>query len=283
MGRGIKTVELNERDLFVLFLLDKFRVLDGKSLTILAGFPSESYCSTRLQKLAKFGYIKREKLVSSLPLVHYLTVKGNDEINDKRTKHQPRLATLEHELYIGQVASYLWLTQGVQPKKIITDRELRQYERQENDVRVMEHKGDLLFFDPRSGTKTVVEIELSFKGKGRTAKNVRKNSSFLDRQLWFIRKSMRGLEKVLLDQGLKQSNIFYLESLDLDSLQTDRELDRDFTGYSAIESIRTLFNRTSRAQASQEQPQAQEQTQEVEDKPIEPQEKAKSSFFNRFR
>ena len=275
MARGIKTVELTERDLFVLFLLDKFRVLDGKSLTILAGFPSESYCSTRLQKLAKFGYIKREKLVSSLPLVHYLTVKGNDEINDKRTKHQPRLATLEHELYIGQVASYLWLTKGVQPKNIITDRELRQYERQENDVRVMEHKGDLLFFDA-DGTKTVVEIELSFKGKSRTVKNVRKNSSFLDRQLWFIRKSMRGLEKVLLEEGLKQSDIFYLESLDLDRLQTDRELDRELTGYSAIESIRNLFNRARRAQSSQEQPQAQE----VEDKP---QEQAKPSFFDRFR
>ena len=86
---------------------------------------------------------------------------------------------------------------------------------------------------------------------------------------------MRGLEKVLLDEGLKQSDIFYLESLDLDSLQTDKEIDRDFTDYSATESIRTLFNRTSRAQASQEQPQAQE----VEDKPIEPQEQAKSSFL----
>ena len=40
---------------------------------------------------------------------------------------------------------------------------------------------------------------------------------------------MRGLEKVLLDEGLKQSDIFYLESLDLDSLQTDKEIDRDFT------------------------------------------------------
>lgn len=278
MARGIKTVELNERDLFVLFLLNKFRVLDTKSLTILAGFPSESYCATRLQKLAKFGYIKREKLVSSFPLVHYLTVKGNDEINDKRTKHQPRLATLEHELYVGQVASYLWLTQGIQPKNIITDRELRQYERQENDVRVMEHRGDLLFFDG-AGTKTVVEIELSFKGKGRTIKNIRKNSSFLDRQLWFIRKSMRGLEKVLLDEGLKQSDIVHLESLDLDSLQTDRELDRDLAGYSAIESIRTLFNRTSRPRAQA----SQEQAQEVEDKPIELQKQSKPSFFDRFR
>ena len=67
MARGIKTIELNDRDIFVLFLLDKFRVLDGKSLTILAGFPSESYCSTRLQKLAKYGYIKRENWLQICP------------------------------------------------------------------------------------------------------------------------------------------------------------------------------------------------------------------------
>ncbi len=183
MARGIKAVELNKRDKFVLFLLDKFRVLDTKSISILADFPSESYCSTRLQKLARYGYINREKLVNTLPLVHWLTQKGNDEINDKRTKHKPRLATLEHELIIGHVACFLHLHYGAQPKKIITDRELRQYEREVNDVRVMEHKGDLLFFDPQSGSKIVNEIELTFKGKSRTIQNIRKNARFSDSQV----------------------------------------------------------------------------------------------------
>lgn len=75
MARGIKTIELNERDIFVLFLLDKFRVLDVKSLTVLAGFSSVNYADIRLLKLAKYGYIKREKLVSNLPVVHWLTKK----------------------------------------------------------------------------------------------------------------------------------------------------------------------------------------------------------------
>lgn len=250
MARGIKTIELNERDIFVLFLLDKFRILDGKSLTILAGFPSESYCSTRLQKLAKYGYIKREKLATNLPLVHYLTVKGNDEINNKRTKHKPKLATLEHELAIGLVASYLWLTQGVQPKTIITDRELRQYEREAHDVRVMEHKGDLLFFDPQRGTKTVVEVELSYKGKSRTIKTIRNNEKFIDRQLWYIRKSMRGLEKVLLDEGIEKANIIYLEGLEMDIEATERVLDRDIAGYSPNEAIKKIMKAERSAEAS---------------------------------
>ena len=197
MGRGIKTVELNERDLFSLFLLNKFRVLDAKSLAILGGFPSESYCSTRLQKLARYGYIKREKAATTLPLIHYLTTKGNDEVSDRRTKHKPTLTTLEKELAVGQVASFLCLKKGIQPKDVITDRELRQYERQLYDVRAMEHKGNLLFVESQSGDKVVVEVELTFKGRDRTVKNIQNNRKHSDRQLWFIKKSMRGLRNLL--------------------------------------------------------------------------------------
>ena len=82
MARGIKELVLNERDRFVLFVLDKFRVLDVKSLTVLAGFSSVNYCDIRLLKLAKYAYIKREKLVNTLPLVHWLTKKGYFEIHD---------------------------------------------------------------------------------------------------------------------------------------------------------------------------------------------------------
>ena len=48
MARGIKELVLNDRDRFVLFLLDKFRVLDVKSLTVLAGFSSVNYADIRL-------------------------------------------------------------------------------------------------------------------------------------------------------------------------------------------------------------------------------------------
>ena len=54
MARGIKELVLNDRDRFVLFLLDKFRVLDVKSLTVLASFSSVNYADIRLLKLAKY-------------------------------------------------------------------------------------------------------------------------------------------------------------------------------------------------------------------------------------
>lgn len=282
MARGIKAVELNKRDRFVLFLLDKFRVLDTKSISILADFPSDSYCSTRLQKLARYGYINREKLVNTLPLVHWLTQKGNDEINDKRTKHKPRLATLEHELIIGHVACFLHLHYGVQPKKIITDRELRQYEREVNDVRVMEHKGDLLFFDPQSGSKIVNEIELTFKGKSRTIQNIRKNARFSDRQLWFIRKTMRGLENTLISQGISKSQIVYLDTLDLERRLDESSIDMDIAGYSSRDNIASYFKRSDKPLESRLDKIAREHQESTNKPPQEPK-KGAGSFFDRFR
>lgn len=282
MARGIKAVELNKRDKFVLFLLDKFRVLDTKSISILADFPSESYCSTRLQKLARYGYINREKLVNTLPLVHWLTQKGNDEINDKRTKHKPRLATLEHELIIGHVACFLHLHYGAQPKKIITDRELRQYEREVNDVRVMEHKGDLLFFDPQSGSKIVNEIELTFKGKSRTIQNIRKNARFSDRQLWFIRKTMRGLENTLISQGVSKGQIVYLDTLDLERRLDDCIIDMDIAGYSSRDNIASYFKRADKPLESRLDKIARERKESTNKPPQEPKQGA-GSFFDRFR
>lgn len=282
MARGIKAIELNKRDRFVLFLLDKFRVLDTKSISILADFPSESYCSTRLQKLARYGYINREKLVNTLPLVHWLTQKGNDEINDKRTKHKPRLATLEHELIIGHVACFLYLHYGTQPKKIITDRELRQYEREVNDVRVMEHKGDLLFFDPQSGTKIVNEVELTYKGKSRTIQNIRKNAKFSDRQIWFIRKTMRGLENTLISQGISKGQIVYLDTLDLERRLDECSVDMDIAGYSSRDNIASYFKRSDKPLESHLDKIAREQKESTNKPPQEPK-KGSGSFFDRFR
>ena len=282
MARGIKAVELNKRDKFVLFLLDKFRVLDTKSISILADFTSESYCSTRLQKLARYGYINREKLVNTLPLIHWLTQKGNDEINDKRTKHKPRLATLEHELIIGHVACFLYLHYGAQPKKIITDRELRQYEREVNDVRVMEHKGDLLFFDPQSGSKIVNEIELTFKGKSRTIQNIRKNARFSDKQLWFIRKTMRGLENTLISQGISKGQIVYLDTLDLERRLDECSIDMDIAGYSSRDNIASYFKRSDKPLESRLDKIARERKESTNKPPQEPKQGA-GSFFDRFR
>lgn len=243
MARGIKTLELTERDIYILFLLDKFRVLDSKSLSILADFTSEQYASTRLQKLARYGYIKREKIVSYLPFIHYLTVTGSDVINDvKKRQIKPKLATLEHELIVGKVASYLYIQTGIQPQNIITDRDLRIYERQVNDIRVMDRKGDLLYFDTVTDERILIEIELTFKGKSRTKENILKNKRISDKQIWFIPKGKKGIEKVLINEGISKENIFFLEELTLDRPLEKRIIDKNIEKYDINQIIKSYFS-----------------------------------------
>lgn len=217
MARGIKTIELNDRDIFVLFLLDKFRVLDVKSLTVLAGFSSVNYADIRLLKLAKYGYIKREKLVSNLPVVHWLTKKGYFEIHDEDKRiAKPVLATVEHEILIGRVASHLVLKKGVAVNQMITDRDLRVYQGKGKDNRIMKRKSDLLYIEPVTKKRIAVEIELNYKGKSRTEQNYKNNQRFSDKQIWFISKRKKVLMNQLQELG---ADIFYIDDLEIEPIE----------------------------------------------------------------
>lgn len=236
MARGIKTIELNERDIFVLFLLDKFRVLDVKSLTVLAGFSSVNYADVRLLKLAKYGYIKREKLASNLPIVHWLTKKGYFEIHDEDKRiAKPVLATLEHEILIGRVASYLVLKNGVEVNQMITDRDLRVYQGKGKDNRIMKRKSDLLYIEPATNKRIAVEIELNYKGKSRTEENYKNNQRFSDKQLWFISKRKKVLIKQLEELG---ADIFYIDDIEIEPIEHKTDYNIEL---SQVELIKQYF------------------------------------------
>lgn len=236
MARGIKELVLNDRDRFVLFLLDKFRVLDVKSLTVLADFSSVNYCDIRLLKLAKYGYIKREKLVSNLPVVHWLTKKGYFEIHDEDKRiAKPVLATVEHEILIGRVASHLVLKNGVSVNQMITDRDLRVYQGKGKDNRIMKRKSDLLYIDPATNNRIAVEIELNYKGKSRTEQNYKNNQRFSDKQIWFISKRKKVLINQLEELG---AELFYIEELEIEPIEHETDYNIDL---SQVELIKQYF------------------------------------------
>jgi hypothetical protein len=217
MARGIKELILNDRDRFVLFLLDKFRVLDVKSLTVLAGFSSVNYADIRLLKLARYGYIKRDKLASNLPIVHWLTKKGYFEIKDEDKRiAKPVLATLEHEILIGRVASHLVLKNGVEVNQMITDRDLRVYQGKGKDNRIMKRKSDLLYIQPGTNKRIAIEIEINYKGKSRTEQNYKNNQRFSDSQIWFISKRKKVLKNQLEELG---ADIIYIEDLKIEPIE----------------------------------------------------------------
>ena len=235
MARGIKELVLNDRDRFVLFLLDKFRVLDVKSLTVLAGFSSINYSDIRLLKLANYGYIKREKLVSELPIVHWLTKKGYFEIHDEDKRiAKPALATLEHEILIGRVASHLVLKNGVEVNQMITDRDLRVYQGKGKDNRIMKRKSDLLYIEPATN-KRIAEIELNYKGKSRTEQNYKNNQRFSDKQIWFISKRKKVLMNQLEELG---ADIFYIDDLEIEPIEHETDYNIEL---SQVELIKQYF------------------------------------------
>ncbi len=224
------------RDRFVLFLLDKFRVLDVKSLTVLAGFSSVNYADIRLLKLAKYGYIKREKLVNTLPLVHWLTKKGYFEIHDEDKRiAKPVLATLEHEILIGRVASHLVLKNGVAVNQMITDRDLRVYQGKGKDNRIMKRKSDLLYIEPATKKRIAVEIELNYKGKSRTEQNYKNNQRFSDKQIWFISKRKKVLMNQLEELG---ADIFYIDDLENEPIEHETDYNIEL---SQVELIQQYF------------------------------------------
>jgi len=228
MARGIKELVLNDRDRFVLFLLDKFRVL--------AGFSSINYSDIRLLKLAKYGYIKREKLVNTLPLVHWLTKKGYFEIHDEDKRiAKPVLATLEHEILIGRVASHLVLKNGVEVNQMITDRDLRVYQGKGKDNRIMKRKSDLLYIEPATNKKIAVEIELNYKGKSRTEQNYKNNQRFSDKQIWFISKRKKVLMNQLEELG---ADIFYIDDLEIEPIEHETDYNIEL---SQVELIKQYF------------------------------------------
>lgn len=236
MARGIKELVLNDRDRFVLFLLDKFRVLDVKSLTVLAGFSSVNYADIRLLKLAKYGYIKREKLVSNLPIVHWLTKKGYFEIKDEDKRiAKPVLATVEHEILIGRVASYLVLKNGVAVNQMITDRDLRVYQGKGKDNRIMKRKSDLLYIEQATNKRIAVEIELNYKGKSRTEQNYKNNQRFSDSQIWFISKRKKVLMNQLEELG---AEILYIEDLEIEPIEHKTDYNIEL---SQVELIKQYF------------------------------------------
>ena len=227
---------LNDRDRFVLFLLDKFRVLDVKSLTVLAGFSSINYSDIRLLNLAKSGYIKRDKLASNLPIVHWLTKKGYFEIKDEDKRiAKPVLATLEHEILIGRVASHLVLKNGVAVNQMITDRDLRVYQGKGKDNRIMKRKSDLLYIEQATNKRIAVEIELNYKGRTRTEENYKNNQRFSDKQLWFISKRKKVLMNQLQELG---ADILYIEDLEMEPIEHKTDYNIEL---SQVELIKQYF------------------------------------------
>ena len=99
-----------------------------------------------------------------------------------------------------------------------------------------------MFVESQSGDRVVVEVELTFKGRDRTVKNIQNNRNHSDRQLWFIKKSMRGLRDLLLEEGINEADIFYIDKLEFEEKFPEEAINKDISEYSFVENIQSFYN-----------------------------------------
>lgn len=100
-------LRLVKRDYIVLNEIDRWRVITGRQIAKMAGFPSQRTGDRRLKKLLVAGYIDRKKILYGLPYLYFLTKRGKVLINAPLYKEKIRIEQIYHDLAVVDTTIYL--------------------------------------------------------------------------------------------------------------------------------------------------------------------------------
>lgn len=187
-------LDLTERDLIVLEVVQKFRAIQSRHIAILCGFTSQSYVEKRLLKLTKFRYLNRARNLAGFPYVYSLGVNGKYELGFLGKVPKPSEGIIRHELGVAEIACYLKIAKNIDFEQMMTDRDFRLYDtkKQTKDEynplfeSGIDHLPDLAYVD---GEKlNVVEYERTLKTKERLQSNILQNDlkDCTKNQLWVV-------------------------------------------------------------------------------------------------
>jgi len=176
----VSEIRLVDRDYVIFREIDKWRVLLGRHLKILAGFDGQRACDRRLRKLIDFGYIKRRKILYGMPSIYSNTYQAEKIINASNSnKESIRIEQLTHDIIVVEMAIYIHKF-GVPFDSIISEKQLHRMD----GFSVRKHRPDIVF--PFNGNKLCVEVELSLKAKDRLEKIIKDNFMEYDNQIWVV-------------------------------------------------------------------------------------------------
>lgn len=189
-------LDLTDRDLIVLEVVQKFRAIQSRHIAILCGFTSQSYVEKRLLKLTKFRYLNRARNLAGFPYVYSLGVNGKYELGFLGKVPKPSEGIIRHELGVAEIACYLKIAKNIDFEQMMTDRDFRLYDtkKQTKDEYSplfesgIDHLPDLAYVD---GEKlNVVEYERTLKTKERLQSNILQNDqkNCTKNQLWVVPK-----------------------------------------------------------------------------------------------
>lgn len=214
-------MHLLERDLKVLKVLDKLRVLDINLISTLIGF-NKGTCKNRMKLLNDEGYVKYYQESVSSKRYYTISKKGMSLLHPpeikisksgrtyKKYKEGPNInkRTLDHEIKVATVLNYI-----LKNNKDLTIDDFKTERDLQRDLSYKKikktHFCDLLCEKYR----VKIEVELSAKQKSKLSQNILLNTSNYT-QIWIVNSN------ILYNRLLSQKN-YLLEKFKIEVIKLD--------------------------------------------------------------
>lgn len=177
---SISNFRLVKRDYLVFQEVNRWRVVTGKQISILAEFSSPRTCDRRLKKLIENGYITRQKIIYGIPSIYSLTHRAKILIGLPARTEKIRLEQISHDITVLNVAIYFHKIMDISFQDIRTEKQLHSVDGFSN----RKHRPDFIYI--KDGKTTCVEVELSLKNKDRLEKNIRQDFMNYDFTYWVV-------------------------------------------------------------------------------------------------
>lgn len=196
---------LVERDYLVFQEVNRWRVVTGKQIYILAGFSSQRTCDRRLKKLIENGYITRQKIIYGIPSIYSLTHQAKSLIGAPVRVEKIRLEQISHDIAVLNVAIYFHNVKDIPFLDMRTEKQLHSMDGFSN----RKHRPDFIY--TINGETFCVEVELSLKNKERLEKNIKQDFMNYDFTFWVVTDKENKIAQTIEQNRTNYPNIEILE------------------------------------------------------------------------
>ncbi len=196
---------LVKRDYLIFNEINRWRVITGKQICVLASFPSLRTCDRRLKKLIENGYITRQKIIYGIPSIYSITHQAKVLIGAPARVEKIRLEQISHDITVLNVAIYFHKIMDISFQDIRTEKQLHSVDGFSN----RKHRPDFIYI--KDGKTTCVEVELSLKNKDRLEKNIKQDFMNYDFTYWVVTDKENKIAQIIEQNRTIYPNIEILE------------------------------------------------------------------------
>ena len=171
---------LVDPDIDIFREIERWRVVTGKHIGVLADFSGQRSCDRRLKKLIEAGYLERKKILYGVPGIYRLTHPARILIGVSERQDRIRLEQISHDIEVLNTAIWIHQSRAIPFSEMQTEKQLHSLDGFSN----RRHRPDFIF--AQDGKTICVEVELSLKSKERLQKNIKLDFETYDAQIWIV-------------------------------------------------------------------------------------------------